>query len=87
MGELAGLPCESGANLGGANATIPETNPRTDPLRKSFGRISNMRGIKMASVNIANHAKYLDELKVPLSQKNLDMLALNEACLCKDFMD
>ena len=41
----------------------------------------------MAFINIASVPKYLDELKVLLSRKNLDLLALNETRLCEEFTD
>jgi hypothetical protein len=41
--------------------------------------LSQIRGFKMGSLNIASLTKHLDELKVLMANEPLDILAINES--------
>ena len=49
--------------------------------RKSSAFLPSMRGFKLASLNIASLPKHIDELRVLLSDKPLDILSINETRL------
>ena len=54
---------------------------------KQINTLSKKRGFKMAFLNIVSLTKKIDEIKLTMSNKTLDILALNETRLDSSITD
>ena len=50
-------------------------------MRKCLSLVPQTRGFKIASLNIASLPAHIDELRLFMADKNLDVLAINETRL------
>ena len=56
-------------------------------LSKTFNSIPNERGFKMAFLNIVSVPKKIDEIRLSMFNKNIDLLAFNETRLASNITD
>ena len=56
-------------------------------MRKCLSLVPQARGFKIASLNIASLPAHIDELRLLMADKNLDVLAINETRLSDSIDD
>ena len=58
-----------------------------DSLEDSFSFLPRERGFKLASLNITSLPKHIDELRILLADRSIDILAINETRLDDSILD
>ena len=60
---------------------------KRDSLEDSFSFLPHVRGFKLASINITSLPKHIDELRILLADRSIDILAINETRLDDSVLD
>lgn len=69
--------------MNGANSPLTQSNVSLDSKGSEY-LVPNVRGLKIASLNINSLLKHIDELRVCMSKQQVDILAINETKLDSD---
>ena len=54
---------------------------------KSINSLNNLKGMKLASLNINSITKHIDELRILMKDKPLDLIAINESKIDDTVLD
>ena len=69
------------------SSTIDSSMLKGDSLEDSFSFLPRERGFKLASLNITSLPKHIDEVRILLADRSIDILAINETRLDDSILD